>query len=193
MTYLQIHRIFDLRVTVYVPPCLPVCLLVRQGIFSGGGEWIYLDVAQRHFAILLWKREQNRQLPEQNVSPHLHSGSSKTARKTASKVGLELSKDDLHGQTSSEDKRSPIWAARASSILDLNASSFLLSRLWLSISNMPRRTSCSRHPSLTSLGDDKHKSLASLSLFLIVWILRVASLPQTLYMSFTCPRCKLRT
>ena len=32
VTYLQIHRIFDLRVTAYVPPCLPVCLLVRQGV-----------------------------------------------------------------------------------------------------------------------------------------------------------------
>ena len=29
--YLQIHRIFDIPVTSHVSPCLPVCLLVRQG------------------------------------------------------------------------------------------------------------------------------------------------------------------
>ena len=118
VTYLQIHRIFDLRVTAYVPPCLPVCLLVRQGIFSGGGEWTYLDVAQRHFAILLWSCT----LPFWSCTPMLtstlkfwyHQGHKCPLVEVYSGIPAV----DLHGRTSSDDKRSPSWAARASVTLD---------------------------------------------------------------------------
>ena len=150
-------------------------------------------VAQRHFTIFLWSCTLSFWSCIPMLTSTLKFWYHQVHHRYFARCQLESPRQILHGQASSDDKRSPSWAARASSILELNASFFLLSRLWLSISSMPRRASCSRHPSLTFLGDDKHKSLASLSLFLIVWILRVASLPQTLYMSFTCPRCKLKT
>ena len=54
-------------------------------------------------------------------SPQRHSGSAEKRQDPVRLFETKVRLHDLHGQTSSEDKRSPIWAARASSILELNA------------------------------------------------------------------------
>ena len=60
-------------------------------------------------------------LPRRVDSHPGHAGSSSGHENPVRLFETKVRLRDLHGQTSSDDKRSPIWAARASSILELNA------------------------------------------------------------------------